>query len=179
MGEATTWQTQKFGGQHENETVQLVFHQHPVVMRRHLIAALAALTISSLPLAIWPLNIWPRWVFLGGFVLGILIFAYRYLGWHFSIFIVTNERLIQIRQRGFFDRKVIDISHDKIQSVNYEIKGMQATLFHFGTIIVQTYVGEIVLQFIHQPENVHELLVKMIHGSKQPVVREQYLTEPK
>lgn len=154
----------EFPGQHEGESVQMVFRQHPVVMRKTLIAMLVAMVIGAIPLSIWPLENWPWWFFLGGFLVGLMILGYRLIGWYFSIYIVTSERLIQIFQKGFFNRKVADIGHEKIQSVNYEIKGMQATMFGYGTIIVQTYVGDMVLQYIHKPETVHQLMVKQMRG---------------
>ncbi|MBI3983792.1 PH domain-containing protein [Candidatus Microgenomates bacterium] len=149
-----------FAGQHEGEKVHTVFRQHPIVMRKSLIAFLLVLVVFALPLSIWPLEAWPWWSLLIGFVLGLLIIGYRMIGWYFSVFIVTDERLIQISQKGFFDRKVGDIGLNKIQSVNYEVKGMQATMFRFGTINVQTYVGDLDLRYIHHPEVVHQLIVK-------------------
>ena len=144
----------------------LVFRQHPIVMRKTLIVFLLAILIGATPLQFAPMERWPWWSLLGGFILGLMIFGYRTLGWWFSVFIITNERLIQIFQKGFFNRKVVDISHSKIQSVNYEVKGLQATLFGFGTIIVQTYVGDLVLPFIHKPERIHQLMVKQMRGVK-------------
>ncbi len=147
-----------FPGQHEGEKVELVFRQHPVVMRKRLIASLVILVIFSLPLSIWPLAKWPWWSLLAGFIVGAVVFLHRFIGWFFSIYIITDERLIQIVQRGFFNRKVVDIPHNKIQSVNYEVKGLQANLFSFGTIIVQTYVGDLELHYIHKPARIHQLM---------------------
>jgi uncharacterized membrane protein YdbT with pleckstrin-like domain len=108
-----------------------------------------------------------------GLILMLIVFIYRWLSWYYSVFIVTNERLIQIRQKGFFDRRVSDISHSKIQSVNYEVKGLQATFFHYGTLFVQTYVGENKLSYIHKPEEIHQLMVKMIRAVKPQTPRDQ------
>lgn len=166
MSKDKDYQDYTFAGQHPDEEVELVFRQHPIVMRVRLIIALLVLTASAVPLSIWPLDNWVWKVFLGGFVVALLIFAHRMIGWFYSIFIVTDERLIQISQKGFFNRKVADISHAKIQSVNYEIKGVQASMLNYGTIIVQTYVGDMVLLYIHRPENVHQLMVKQMRSVK-------------
>jgi uncharacterized membrane protein YdbT with pleckstrin-like domain len=153
----------EFSGQHEDEEVDLVFHQHPIVMRKALLLGLIIWTVSALPLA-FVIAVWPWYIFGVGFILMFLIIGYRWITWYYSIFIITNERLIQIRQKGFFNRGVTDISHNKIQSVNYEVKGLLATSFHFGTIVVQTYVGDLVLKYIHHPEDVQQLLVKDIRA---------------
>ena len=166
------WTTETFPGQHSGEQVQLVFHQHPIVMRKALLVGLVVFTLGSLPLALKPLENWPWWALGGGFLLMLLIFAYRWVSWFYSIFIISDERLIQIRQKGFFNRRVTDISHNKIQSVNYEVKGLQATFFHYGTIFVQSYVGELKLRYIHKPEDVHQLLVKMIRAVRPNTPRD-------
>src|SRR5438552_1592666 len=103
MSKKTDWSKQKFPGQHAEEVVEFVFHQHPIVMRKALIIGLVVFTLGSLPLSFRPLDNWPWWVLLGGTVVAILIFLYRWISWHYSIFIISNERLIQIRQNGFFD----------------------------------------------------------------------------
>ena len=159
-------QEYEFPGQHPGEEVEMVFRQHPVVMRRRLIICLLIITVFAIPLSIWPLSSWPWWSFLVGVVAAILVFGHRLIGWYFSLFIISTERLIQIIQKGFFNRKVVDISHNKIQSVNYEIKGLQATMFGYGTITVQTYVGDLLLNYIYKPETVHQLMVKQMRGVK-------------
>lgn len=154
-----------FDGQHEDETIDFVFRQHPVVMRRSMIYGLCIFAVSTTPFYIWPLAVWTRWLVLGGFILGLLVFGYRFLGWYFSVYIITSERLIQIRQKGFFDRSVQDISHNRIQSVQYEVKGLQSTLLKFGTISVQTFAGPtLTMTYIHKPEEVHQHLNKVIRN---------------
>lgn len=154
-----------FPGQHEGEEVHLVFHQHPIVMRHALIFGLLFWTLCTVPMAFF-IATWPWYLFGIGFVIMLVVIGYRWIGWYYSIFIISSERLIQIRQKGFFDRSVTDISHNKIQSVNYEVKGLAATMFHFGTIVVQTYVGDLVLRYIHNPQEVQQLLVKNIRATK-------------
>jgi hypothetical protein len=65
---------------------------------------------------------------------------------------------MQIKQKGFFNRALVDISNDQISMVNYEIKGLQETLLGFGTITVQTYVGELVIKDVGHPKKIHKEL---------------------
>jgi len=39
----------------------------------------------------------------------------------------------------------------QIQSVNYTVKGFQQTVLGFGTILVQTYLGDILMNDMHKP----------------------------
>jgi uncharacterized membrane protein YdbT with pleckstrin-like domain len=152
-----------FPGQHQDETIDIVFRQHPIVMRRGMLYGLIIFAAGTIPFMLWPLQQWTWWAALAGFLVGVMIFGYRFIGWFFSVYIVTNERLIQIRQRGFFDRSVQDISHNRIQSVQYEVKVLQSTLFKFGTIAVQTFAGPVIyMTYIHKPEEVHQHLNSII-----------------
>src|SRR5581483_6905284 len=77
----------------------------------------------------------------------------------FSVYIMTNQRFIQ-QSRSLLQVNVVDISLDQIQMINYQIIGLEETMLHFGTIIVQTYVGDLVIRDVHHPEKVQS---KMVH----------------
>ena len=94
-----------------------------------------------------------------GFVVGVIIAFPSWVYWYFSIYIVTDQRFVQITQKGFFHKKVVDIAINQIQMVNYEVNGIQETLLGFGTIMVQTYIGDLVIHDVHKPAHIqHELL---------------------
>jgi uncharacterized membrane protein YdbT with pleckstrin-like domain len=152
-----------FPGQHDGEKVELVFRQHPVVMRKELIIGLLAIL-----LAVLPMNFLPQYfdaltkLALGVFGVVILFWIYRWIGWYYSVYVVTNERLVEIKQKGFFNRKVTEFGLDKVQNVNYHIKGFQAVIFQFGDITAQTYVGDLVMPYIYKPVKVHEKIVDVV-----------------
>jgi hypothetical protein len=64
---------------------------------------------------------------------------------------VTDQRFVQVTQKGFFTSSVVDIALNQIQMLSYEIRGVQETLLRFGTIKVQTYMGELVIHDVHHP----------------------------
>jgi len=45
-----------------------------------------------------------------------------------GVFIVTDQRFIQITPRGLFHRSVADLGLESNRSVNYEVAGLQETL---------------------------------------------------
>jgi len=157
----------EFPGQHPDENVVLVFRQHPVVMRKPLLFGLAAIALSILPLdVIFSGPLYPTLVKLPlvALLLVAIYWFYHWLGWHYSVSVVTDQRLINIRQKGFFNREVNEVGFDKIQSINYHIKGLQAALLKFGDITIQTYTGDWVLKCVHHPEEVHRQLAQVAHG---------------
>ncbi|HEU5187842.1 MAG TPA: PH domain-containing protein, partial [Candidatus Saccharimonadales bacterium] len=109
-----------------------------------------------------PENISNLWVAFGGLGLGILLFFYHWIGWYFSVYIVTNQRLRQITQKGFFNRSVIDLGISKIQNISYNVPGITATALGFGTIVVQTYVGDLLLNKIHHPSKIYNMLSEVV-----------------
>jgi len=151
-----------FADQFDDEEVLMVFRKHPVVMRKGLVLALMGPLLGVIPAAIKP-TLGFGWFFGGlaaGFVLGILLFIPGWIAWYYSVFIVTDQRLIQITQKGLFHRAVVDIGLNQIQMVNYEIAGLQETLLGFGTIMVQTYMGDLVIHDVHHPAKIQK---KMLH----------------
>jgi len=165
-----------FEDQLDGEEVQFVFHKHPVVMRKGLVFGMLGPLVGILPAAIDPAAGFG--VFFGGlaagFLLGILIFLPSWIGWHFSVFIVTDQRFIQITQKGLFHRAVADLNLSQIQSVNYEVSGLQETLLGFGTIMMQTYVGDLTIRDVHHPARIQKQLLSILRD--EGVVANSYPT---
>lgn len=170
-------QNKLFEGQHDNEDLLLVFRSHPVRLRRPLIAFLLVLLLAFTPIAIWPLSAW-AWNFLFfGSSAAVIVFLYFWIGWYYSIYIITDERLIEIKQKGLFSRKVVELGLDKIQNANYEVSGLQETLLKYGTITIQTFVGDLMLEQIPHPARIHseitEILREHTTDKKEEEVDEQ------
>jgi uncharacterized membrane protein YdbT with pleckstrin-like domain len=151
-----------FPGQHQTEEVEIVFHQHPLVMRKPLIIGLLLILVSVLPPLFWPLASWAWKPMQLVLVIVVAYWFYAWVGWYYTVYIVTNERIIEIKQRGFFNRKVSEYGLDKIQNINYHIRGFQAVLFQFGDITAQTYVGDIVMKMIHRPVQIHSRMIDVV-----------------
>ncbi|HUC20237.1 MAG TPA: PH domain-containing protein [Candidatus Polarisedimenticolaceae bacterium] len=153
---AKSKRTTEFPGQHPDEEVVLVFRQHPVVMRKQLIYGMLAILVGLIPLVIWPLSDVALKIFLITPVLVLVYWFYHWIGWFYSVYIVTDQRLIDIHQKGLFNRKVSEVGFDKIQSINYHINGLQAAMLGYGDITVLTYSNDWTLPSVHHPEAVHE-----------------------
>jgi uncharacterized membrane protein YdbT with pleckstrin-like domain len=166
MAEAKETETEEkpdkyFADQLDDEEVLFVFRKHPIVMRKGLVFGMLGPLLGVIPAAVRP-ELGFGWFFaglFGGFALGVLIFLPSWIAWYYSVFIVTDQRLIQITQRGLFRRSVVDLGLSKIQSLNYEVNGLQATLLGYGTILVQTYMGDLVIHDVHHPANIYKQLI--------------------
>jgi hypothetical protein len=65
-------------------------------------------------------------------------------------------------QEGLFGKSVIDLGLSKIQNISYNVEGLNAAMFGFGTIVVQTYVGDLVLDRLHHPSHIYEKLQEAV-----------------
>ena len=162
-----------FKEQFEDEEVLLVFRKHPIVMRKGLIFASVGLLLPMLYVLaltfIYSNNpdklpsVSFFYLALGiGFVLAFFIMLPYWISWYYSVYIVTNQRLIQITQKGLFKRSMVAIGLDQVQMVNYEIDGLEETVLGFGTIVVQTFVGSLTIHDVHHPAKIQKELLHIL-----------------
>ena len=147
-----------FPGQHSDEEVLFVFRKHIIAMRKGFYGLLIPFCLGSVPFLIWQSNVDLLWGPLIGFALGLFIFFYHWMCWYFSVYIVTNERIRQSSQTGLFGRSVIDLGLAKIQNISYNIPWFFGEIFHFGTIVIQTFVGDLVIRNVEHPGDTYNKL---------------------
>lgn len=151
-----------FKEQFDDEEVFLVFRKHPVVMRKGLILSSFTLLLGVIPSIFKPEFSWFFGGLGAGIVLAALVFLPFWIGWYYSVYIITNQRLIQITQKGMFHRSMVGFGLDQVQMVNYEIAGMQETMLGYGTIVVQTFVGSLTIHEVHHPAKIQKELLHIL-----------------
>lgn len=175
-----------FDGQLPGEEVLVVFRRHPIVMRRGLLAiaigsvggAVVGFFMSSQAATVGDLLQQFVLPVVIGAALGCIPMFYSWIGWYYSVCIVTDQRFVQIKQKGVFrSRSVNDINLRRILSVNYEVRGMVETLLGFGTIIIQTLVGDFVIRKVAKPAKTQAEIVTAINESGVDLSEEAIETE--
>ncbi|MCX6812555.1 MAG: PH domain-containing protein [Candidatus Berkelbacteria bacterium] len=63
---------------------------------------------------------------------------YGFVNYYLDVYIVTNERIVDIRQNGFFKRDIAELHLRQVQDVDAKVEGILQTLLHFGNIYIQT-----------------------------------------
>jgi hypothetical protein len=151
-----------FEDQLDDEELLFVFRKHPIVMRKGLVVGLLAILLSTVPSLIKPEYV----ILFGGlglgFVLCFLIILPSWITWFYSVYIITDKRLLQISQKGLWSRSVVDISLNQIQMVNYDVSGFNETVLGFGTIMMQTFVGDLVIHEVHHPEKIQQKILGVL-----------------
>ena len=147
-----------FEGQRPGEELVFVFRRHIIAMRKGFYLLLGPLVITSIPPLIWQENLELFLLPVGGLALGLILFFYHWMMWYFTVYIVTSQRIRQVTQRGFFGKDVVELRLSKIQNISYNIPGFSGEIFGFGTIVIQTFVGDLVIRNVEHPEKTYNKL---------------------
>jgi hypothetical protein len=154
----------QFNGQREGEELLFVFRRHIIAMRKGFYGLLIPFAASSIPPLVWQENLTLFLLPLGGFAIGLAIFLYHFLMWRYTYYLVTNERIRQTTQHGFFGTDVVELGLAKVQNISYNVPGFSGEVFGYGTIVIQTFVGDLVINNVDHPENIYNKLQDAVHG---------------
>jgi hypothetical protein len=72
------------------------------------------------------------------FIFTWLLFFVIWIDYYFDVWIVTNERIVNIEQKGLFTRVVSELELEKIQDVTTDVRGVIPTFLNYGDLLVQT-----------------------------------------
>lgn len=103
------------------------------------------------------------------FIVALLI--YGFVDFYLDVYIVTDRRIVDISQNGFFKRSISELNLRQIQDVSAEVNGFFSTLLHFGDIHIQT-AGEIpnfVFQSIPHPYEVSKKILDLHEAYLQKI----------
>ena len=147
-----------FDGQRDGEELLFVFRRHVIAMRKGFYLLLIPFAISSIPPLIWQDKLELFLLPIAGLVIGLFLFLYHFIMWYFTVYIVTDQRIRQITQRGFFGKDVVELRLSKIQNISYNIPGFTGEMLGFGTIVIQTFVGDLVINKVEHPDRIYNKL---------------------
>ncbi len=156
-----------FEGQREGEEVELVFRKHLMTAWRGLAFLILMSLAGAVPMLILRDNQNMFYVWLACFIIGIIGALRVYVLWHFTYYLVTNQRIRQVRQKGFFRKSVVDLGLDKVQSLSYEVPGIFGGMLGYGTLLLQTQVGNMRISMVRQPEKTYNILQDLVDRAQR------------
>ncbi len=103
-------------------------------------------------------------------VLGIWLLTTWTLAWgvftryFLNVWVLTNQRIVDIRQHGYFNREISSMSLSRVQDVMTDVTGVLPSLLDIGTINVQSAgtVDEFHMRGIPRPERMRDLILKYV-----------------
>lgn len=104
-----------------------------------------------------------------GYVLFVWLFLFfSFIDYYLDVWIITSERIIDVRQEGFFSRVVSEFKLFQVQDVTSELKGVWQFIFRFGNVYVQTAAETQRFMFkqIPRPEDTRDTIIKLVEKKK-------------
>jgi len=152
-----------FPEQHENEKIILFTRRHWIVFVGHIVLSLAigAAIIGLLVFAYWYFPDFQstpdmsRLLIALGAIVSLMIWLILYIGWvdyYLDVWIVTNERIVEIKQNALFNRQISELELEDIEDVSAKVVGVWGTLLRYGTIFVQTAATTEMFEFLRIPQ---------------------------
>ena len=165
-----------FLNQDPEEKVVLFLRRHPITTVGAILTAIALFVAPSI-LGSFPLfsSFLPsyRLIFLLLWYLIAIAYTYeKFLDWFFSVFIVTDERVIDVDFINLIYREISTANIDKIQDVTVQAGGAVMALFNYGNVFVQTAaeVPNIEFEKVPKPDKVSRVLRNLILQEEQEKV---------
>ncbi len=81
-----------------------------------------------------------------------------------SMWILTNERIVAVKQQHYFDREVSSVFLNRVQDVTSNVFGIIPSLLSYGTITVQSAGAheEFIMSNIPNPDELRDLILKYV-----------------
>lgn len=64
------------------------------------------------------------------------------IDYYLDVWIITNQRILSVEQKGLFRRTVTELRYGQIQDITSDVSGIIATFFQFGNIKIQSAAEE-------------------------------------
>ena len=107
------------------------------------------------------------------FVIWTVMF-YEWTDYYLDVWIITNERIINIEQQGLFSRIISEQRLFRIQDVTSEVTGVLPTIFKYGNVYVQTAAEKERFSFeqIPDPNGVRDIIIKLAEVDRERMAKE-------
>jgi len=162
-----------FESQEKGEHIVFLLRRHWVINVKWVIMGLGFLIFPVIFWLVVPtqtgfLFVSKEYSFIVGTIWYLFTFIFileNYLIWYFNVYIVTDRRIIDTDFFGIIHKKVSEAPLRNIEDSTYNVSGVLATMFNFGTVKIQTAaeLPEFEFEHIPNPGKVHEKINDLIN----------------
>ncbi|MBI5465389.1 PH domain-containing protein [Candidatus Gottesmanbacteria bacterium] len=92
-----------------------------------------------------------------------------FLNWYFNVYIVTNERIVDVDFINLLYRQIASTRIVRIQDVTYKVGGLVRAIFDYGDVYIQTAGTEENFEFeaVPHPEMVAKKLLNLMEREEK------------
>ncbi len=163
------------------EKIVLTARRHPITFAPYIIFFLLLLAV---PFGLyWLVNnssLNSYWQSSAGYALAVLaasiyylsclLFFYTYfVTFHLDMWIVTNDRLLDMEQKSLFSRIISELDLYQIQDATSEVSGFFPSLFNYGSLSLQTAgaVDRFIFKNVANPNKLRQLILDLAAEDKK------------
>ena len=166
----------KFETMETNERIVLFLRPHIITNIPWIIIAvvllLAPSVLDSFPLLAFLPDEFQLVAVLGWYLVSAAFILEKFLTWFFNIYIMTDERLIDIDFYNLIYREISETKIDKIQDVTFKMGGAVRAIFNYGDVYIQTAgtVPNFDFMAVPNPNQVIKLIQEARSQEEQEVI---------
>lgn len=168
----------RFADQQDQEKIKLLLRRHWWTNLKWILITtfmiLLPIVFAAFPqvFVFWPVT--PKdakiiflvaWYFLTAFYL-----FENFLLWYYNVFLVTDERVLDLDFFGLFNTDSSEAELEQIQDISHSQGGFAQLIFNFGNVYVQTAADQIKIEIlgVSKPTEVHKMIVALEDAQDQP-----------
>lgn len=108
-----------------------------------------------------------------------VFFFFSFIDYYLDVWIITNQRIIDIEQRGFFSRVISEQKLFRVQDVTSETHGVFSTMLNFGYVYIQTAGAKsrFIFEDVPDPNGVRDTIIKLVEFNKKKMQEEMKMEE--
>ncbi|MDP2692422.1 MAG: PH domain-containing protein [bacterium] len=158
------------------EKVKFALRRHPITFIPQLLLLTVALVVPAL-VYLMISNIYPELfdserlyalgIIAGSiYYLSVLLFGYgSFIDFYLDVWIVTNDRVVDIEQFGLFSRTISELDLFRIQDVTTDVHGLFSTIFKYGDVTLKTASTNLSIVFknVPDPNHIRMQLLELAH----------------
>lgn len=154
-----------FPGQYDDEQILLIKRRHWIALSGFFLTITFLILVPMLVYFFLPLILGTQnaeifsklFLFIAGLFYLLLTFLsfFVFIDYYLDSWIITDQRIVSIEQKGLYRRTVIEVRYGQIQDITSDVSGVVATYFQFGNISIQTAAeneGMVLKQITHPIE---------------------------
>jgi uncharacterized membrane protein YdbT with pleckstrin-like domain len=153
-----------FNGQRKGEKIEEVIKNHPFVLLWPGIKMIFFFLLGTATMIYFPSQ-YAGMVLVICVLIGLGIFMRRFYDYSQSVFLITNQRLINVFQDGFLKRKITETDLNKVQDASSSTSGLFKTMLKFGDLTLRTAGAskgeEIIVKNIPHPYEVQQRIANI------------------
>lgn len=169
-----------FPGQRAEEKVQLVIRRHEIIL---LPAIISVVILALFPQAFYIFVAPDTMPFLMKapysqmfFLATTIYYGFLWIGsfvawsdYYLDIWIITDQRIIDVEQKGFFHRVVSEVDLKRVQDISSSVTGLIPTFFGFGNLIIQTAAekNQFTMENIPHPVTVRRQITELARKAQE------------